>query len=248
VCETDPTIAPFEEWVQELLQAEPLDVTDPDDFDKLLLCTPPSQRALRYCRMKAFGNHFRVEDEASSRMLSYDSGVASVFEVPTADARDVSVHYVGVVKDILKVDYGQLSSPVLLLRCQWAKRTDIRRNPTYTRDDSGFLVVNVRPFHISWPSNPGILLGCSEQTRVESCITKRSASTTTSGRQCRRFHHNIGSPYRSNCSRAGATSTPYRLPSWCNRTICRGSIARSGSVLGYMESEALAPGTFQICM
>jgi hypothetical protein len=162
VCETNPTTAPFEEWVRELSQAEPLDVTDPDDFDKLLLCTPPSQRALRYCRMKAFGNHFRVEDEASSRMLSYDSGVASVFEVPTADARDVSVHYVGVVKDILKVDYGQLSSPVLLFRCQSAKRTDIRGNPTYTRDDSGFLVVNVR-HNLPRMSDPFIFPGQATQ-------------------------------------------------------------------------------------
>jgi hypothetical protein len=94
--------------------------------------------------MKAFGNHFRVEDEASSHMLTYDSGDASVFQVPLIDAREVSVNYVGVVKDILKLDYGSLSSPVVLLRCQWAKPTDNRGNPTYIRDDAGFLVVNVR--------------------------------------------------------------------------------------------------------
>jgi hypothetical protein len=81
----------------------------------------PSQRAICYCRMKAFGNHFCVEDAASTRMQTYDSGVASVFTVPTADARDVSVNYVGVLKDILKLDYGPLSSPIVLLRCQWAK-------------------------------------------------------------------------------------------------------------------------------
>jgi hypothetical protein len=61
-----------------------------------------------------------------------------------ADARDVSVNYVGVVKDILKLDYGSLSSPVILLRCQWAKRIDNRGNSMYTHDDAGFLVVNVR--------------------------------------------------------------------------------------------------------
>jgi hypothetical protein len=60
---------------------------------------------------------FRVEDEASSRMLTYDNGIASVFQVPLVDAREVSVNYVGVVKDILKLDYGSLSSPVILLRC-----------------------------------------------------------------------------------------------------------------------------------
>jgi hypothetical protein len=67
--------------------------------------------------MKAFGNHFRVEDAASIRMQTYDSGVASVFTIPTANARDVSVNYVGVVKDIFKLDYGPLSSLIVLLRC-----------------------------------------------------------------------------------------------------------------------------------
>jgi hypothetical protein len=94
--------------------------------------------------MKAFGNHFRVEDATSIRMQTYDSGVASVFTVPTADARDVSVNHVGVLKDILKLDYGPLSSPIVLLKCQWAKQRDSRGNPTYTRDDAGFLIVNVR--------------------------------------------------------------------------------------------------------
>jgi hypothetical protein len=93
--------------------------------------------------MKAFGNHFKVEDDASVHMLTYDSGVASVFQVPTEDATDVSVNYIGVVKDILKLDYGPMSRPIVLMRCQWAKHSDNRGNPTYIRDDAGFLIVNV---------------------------------------------------------------------------------------------------------
>jgi hypothetical protein len=144
VRESNPATAPFEDWVQEILETEDLDVNKAEDFDKLLLSMKPSQRAIRYCRMKAFRNHFRVEDAASTRMQTYDSGVASVFTIPTADARDVSVNYVGVLKDILKLDYGPLSSPIVLLRCQWAKQRDSWGNPTYTRDDAGFLVVNLR--------------------------------------------------------------------------------------------------------
>jgi hypothetical protein len=68
-------------------------------------------------RMKAFGNHYRVEDDTSRHLQTYDSGVASVFHVPLDDVRDVSVNYVGVVKDILKLDYGALHTPVILLRC-----------------------------------------------------------------------------------------------------------------------------------
>jgi hypothetical protein len=144
VYESNPSIAPFQDWVRKLLETENLDVSNSEEFDKLLLCQKPSQRAIRYYRMKAFGNHFRVEDEASARMQTYDSGVASVFEVPTIHATNVFVNYVGVVKDILKLDYGPLSRPIVLLRCKWAKRSDNRGNPTYTRDDAGFLVVNVR--------------------------------------------------------------------------------------------------------
>lgn len=99
---------------------------------------------MRYGRMKAFGNHYRVEDDASSVMLTYDSGIASVFQVPTADARDVAVHYVGVLKDILKLNYGPLNVPVVLLRCEWVKRSDNRGSDTYIRDDAGFLMVNFR--------------------------------------------------------------------------------------------------------
>jgi hypothetical protein len=144
MCKSNPNTTPFEEWVRNLPEIEDVDVNEPKDFDKLLLCMKPSQRATRYRRMKAFGNHFRVEDDASVCMLTYDSGVASVFQVPTEDATDVSVNYVGVVKDILKLDYRPMSRPIVLMRCQWTKRSDNRGNPTYIHDDAGFLIVNVR--------------------------------------------------------------------------------------------------------
>jgi hypothetical protein len=90
-------------------------------------------------------------------MQTYDSGVASAFEVPTIHAIDVSVNYVGVVKDILKLNYGPLSRSIVLLTCQWAKRSDNRGNPTYTHDDVGFLVVNVR-HSLSRMSDPFIFV------------------------------------------------------------------------------------------
>ena len=109
-----------------------------------MLSTKPSQRAARYTRIKAFGHHFRVEDSTSCRMQTYDSGVASVFQVPMLDARDVSVNYVRVLRDILKLDYRQLRIPIILFQCKWMKRQDNRGNPTYIRGDARFLVVNFR--------------------------------------------------------------------------------------------------------
>ena len=92
--------------------------------------------------MKSFGNHFQVQDDASTRMQTFDSRVASVFQVPTPNTSDVFVHYVGVLKDILKVNYGPMHTPIMLSRYKWMKRHDNRRNSTYIRDEAGFLVVN----------------------------------------------------------------------------------------------------------
>ena len=70
---------------------------------------------------------------------------ASIFEMPTADSQSkVSLNYVGVLQNILKLDYGPLRTPVILFRCEWFKRDDNRGNPTYVRDDAGFMVVNTR--------------------------------------------------------------------------------------------------------
>ena len=63
--------------------------------------------------MRAFGNHFRVEDSQSALLQTYDNGVASIFEIPTSDSQsEVSLNYVGVLQDILKLDYGPLRTAV----------------------------------------------------------------------------------------------------------------------------------------
>lgn len=162
MCESNPNSTPFEKWVRNLPKTEDLDVNKPEDFDKLLLCMKPSQRATRYRRMKAFGNHFRVEDDASVHMLTYGSAVASVFQVSTEDATDVSVNYVGVVKDILKLNYGPMSRPIVLMKGQWAKRSDNRGNPTYIHDDARFLIVNVR-HNLPMMSDPFIFVAQAAQ-------------------------------------------------------------------------------------
>jgi hypothetical protein len=70
-----------------------------------------------YTKMKAFGKKFRIDDAASAELLTYD--IAFVFEVPTANWTEVFVNYVGVLKDILKLDYGTLHTLVIILRCEW---------------------------------------------------------------------------------------------------------------------------------
>jgi len=88
--------------------------------------------------------HFEVDDESIPAMVIYDLEVALVFQIPSNDAREVSVSYIGFLKDILKVDYGSLQAPVVLLHFEWVKRQDNRGNAMNTRDDAGFLVVNFK--------------------------------------------------------------------------------------------------------
>jgi hypothetical protein len=48
--------------------------------------------------------------KAYVHMQMYNSGVASVFQVPTLDSIDVPVNYVRILKDILKLDYEVLDT------------------------------------------------------------------------------------------------------------------------------------------
>ena len=107
--------------------------------------------------MKAFRNHFRVDNPATAWLQTYSARIASVFHMPTQNVHEISVNYIGVLKDILELDYGPLHTPVILLKCKWMKKVDNRRNNMYTQDEAGFLLVN---FHYKLPqmANPFIFL------------------------------------------------------------------------------------------
>ncbi len=97
----NPMTPPFTEWVRSVVHGHPIDPNNEDELDAMLLCNKPSQTATRYTKMKAYKNHFRVEDSKSNQLQTYDSGVAFVFDVPTLDAANVSMNFVGVLKDML---------------------------------------------------------------------------------------------------------------------------------------------------
>jgi hypothetical protein len=99
---------PLQEWVNEEVNCRPLNTSNLEEMDLRLLSRKPSQRTTKYLRMKAYGNHFRGDNPTTTQLQTYDNGVASIFHVPTSDAREVSINYVGVLKDILKIDYRPL--------------------------------------------------------------------------------------------------------------------------------------------
>ncbi len=83
-----------------------------------------------------------MEDSRSQQLQTYNSGVASVFDMPIFDVTSVFVNVVGVLKDILKLDYGLVHNLVHIFRCEWVKQEDNRGNLTYVKDDVEFLTVN----------------------------------------------------------------------------------------------------------
>ena len=119
-----------------------LNMSDPDDFDLVLLSSPPQMTCKRYLKMRAYGNHWRVEDEASRSENTFDSGVAcfEANEMSTGSGKD----YVGVLQDIFLLDYGGLKTPMIIFSCIWKRRHDNFRRDSYIRDEDGFLVVNFK--------------------------------------------------------------------------------------------------------
>jgi hypothetical protein len=140
-------IAEMTTWPREARQTHRHQLASdvPIDTDLLNLSIPPSFTASAYKKITAYGNDFQIEDGSTNMLVAYASGVASGFQ-QSEGSEDVVlgvIQYVGILKQILKLDYGPMSSPIVLFRCSWVKNgTDNRGNPTYKRDNAGFLIAN----------------------------------------------------------------------------------------------------------
>jgi hypothetical protein len=62
--------------------------------------------------------------KAYGLLQTYDNKIASVFDVPTHDVANVFVNCVGVLKDILKFNYGPIHTLIIICRCEWMKWED----------------------------------------------------------------------------------------------------------------------------
>jgi hypothetical protein len=88
-----------------------------DDQDVVALSIPLSTKACNYKRIKAYGSHFCVDDQINVGCVNYDSGVASFFNHNNVDDNhhpSRQLQYVGVLKDILQLDYGTMSTLIVL--------------------------------------------------------------------------------------------------------------------------------------
>jgi hypothetical protein len=63
-----PMTLPFIEWVRSVVHGHPIEPDNEDELDAMLLCNKPSQMTIRNTKMKAYINHFRMEDSKSSQL------------------------------------------------------------------------------------------------------------------------------------------------------------------------------------
>jgi hypothetical protein len=86
------------------------------------------------------GAHFCVDDSSTIGTMIYNSGVATFFGHSNNDDNhypSIQLHYVGVLKEILELDYGLVSNPIILFQCDWVQNAlDNKGNPTYKWDET----------------------------------------------------------------------------------------------------------------
>ncbi len=108
-------------WVREAIRSHVTQGGVLEDQDALHLSILPSFFASRYTKMKAYGNHYIVFTYTyGNTSATYDSGVALVFhqeQQSTEGTRLGALQYVGILKDIILLDYGPISQPVILFKC-----------------------------------------------------------------------------------------------------------------------------------
>jgi hypothetical protein len=96
-----------------------------DDQDVVVLSIPPNIKACSYKKIKAYGSYFCMDDQTSVGCVTYDNGVASFFSHNNVDDNhhpSRQLQYVGVFKDILELDYGTMSTPIILFQCDWVQK------------------------------------------------------------------------------------------------------------------------------
>ena len=114
------------------------------DINLVTMTKLPSEKVEHFTSMYAYGFHFRVDDEVGPNYETYDSGVAAIItqecRSSLADRRPVEadLQYVGVIKDIVRVEYGHIQWTTL--KCSWI-RPNLEGTRTIKRDEHGFWLV-----------------------------------------------------------------------------------------------------------
>jgi len=67
-------------WVRKAIHAHQATTSNMTiDLNLIHFFVPPSFIVLKYNKMKAYGNHFQIDNDQNSLLVTYDCGVAFVF-------------------------------------------------------------------------------------------------------------------------------------------------------------------------
>ena len=130
----------FSTWLRERVQEMVTGGENPS-LSLVTLSRGPSPVIKHHPSMWAYGFHFRTDAEDGARHVSFDSGVAAIITQECRSSRadrhpvEAALNYLGVINDILHVDYGM--HQFVLLKCSWI-RPDLEGAPTIRRDVHGF--------------------------------------------------------------------------------------------------------------
>lgn len=130
----------FSTWLEERVQL----MADEGQAPALALVTLsklPNPVVGHHTSMYAYGFHFRVDDESGPSHVSYDSGIACIATQTCRSSRadrhpvEAALKYVGILKDIIHVEYGHIR--YVVLKCSWIK-PHVEGSPTIRVDKHGF--------------------------------------------------------------------------------------------------------------
>ncbi len=117
-----------------------------------LLSIPPRCSVVSYNRMKAYGNIFWVKEVNDHHRVSYDSGLISIFEKMSIerDRKWNEMGYVGELAGIYLMNYGNTSSPIIVMKGSWVHPEWHGERATMKRDNDGFLLANFTQRMLEW--------------------------------------------------------------------------------------------------
>lgn len=106
----------------------------------------PSQHALAFNAMWAYGCHFSCDSETQPSTVAFDSGIAAI--PPSATCTEIDV---GILRNIILVTYGAVTC--VLMEGSWIKTRDQGRR-VVRKDPYGFWLVQYSCCEVSEKDNP----------------------------------------------------------------------------------------------
>ena len=133
----------FADWLEDRVRDMGARGLNPPD-DLVTMSHLPSPHMKRHPSMWSRGYHYRADSEQGKSNISFDAGVAAKITQTCRSSRsdlhpvEAELQYFGVIREILKVDYGHI--PFILLKCSWIK-PHLEGSPTIRVDEDGFTSV-----------------------------------------------------------------------------------------------------------